>query len=69
MNGSNHLGESDQKPIYYCPIDLRKLQSALKFNVVERQEKLHALWTEFGWVEEAAWGKQRLLNLKNLMKE
>jgi len=69
MNGSNHLRESDEKPISYCPIDLRKLQNALKFNVLERQQKLQALWTEFGWTEEAAWGKQRLMNLEKLLKE
>jgi len=69
MNGSNHIRESDDKPVYYCPIDLRKLQCALKFNVVERQEKLLALWTEFGWTEEAVWGKQRLLNLRKSIKE
>jgi len=69
MNGSNHLTESDGKPIYYCPIDLRKLQCALKFNVLERQKKLQDLWTEFGWSEEADWGEKRLANLEKLIKE
>jgi len=69
MNGSNHMTESDGKPIYYCPIDLRKLQEALKFDVLERHKKLLALWTEFGWGDEAAWGEKRLMSLKKSTKE
>lgn len=25
MNGSNHLGEADARPLHLCPVDLRKL--------------------------------------------
>ncbi|EDL34357.1 mCG19632, isoform CRA_b [Mus musculus] len=36
MQGSNHLEESDRRPLNVCPICLRKLQSAIGFNIVER---------------------------------
>jgi len=65
MNGSNHLQESDAKPIYYCPIDLRKLHISLKFDVLERQRELVVLFNEFGWTEEEVWGKRRISNLEN----
>lgn len=69
MNGSNHMQESDVKPLYYCPIDLRKLHLALKFPILERQKKLLALWTEFGWNDGIMWGWQRVENLKKILKE
>lgn len=68
MNGSNHMQESDAKPLYLCPIDLRKLHSALEFNVLERQKKLQALWIEFGWKDGTSWSRQRIASLEKLVK-
>ncbi len=36
MAGCNHLVEFDKRPLHLCPIDLRKLQDASKFNIIER---------------------------------
>jgi len=36
MNGSNHMQENLKKPMELCPICLRKLQSNLKFDILER---------------------------------
>ncbi|XP_038633279.1 arylsulfatase G-like isoform X5 [Scyliorhinus canicula] len=36
MQGSNHLEESDRRPIDLCPICLRKLQCAINFDIKER---------------------------------
>ncbi|KAL5256559.1 hypothetical protein ACHWQZ_G011716 [Mnemiopsis leidyi] len=36
MNGSNHLAESDRRAPSLCPICLRKLQEALKFDLADR---------------------------------
>lgn len=36
MQGSNHLDESDRRPLDFCPICLRKLQFAISFNIAER---------------------------------
>ncbi|XP_041818417.1 archaemetzincin-2 isoform X5 [Chelmon rostratus] len=34
--GSNHLEESDRRPLDFCPICLRKLQDAIGFKIAER---------------------------------
>ncbi|XP_075034163.1 archaemetzincin-2 isoform X2 [Mixophyes fleayi] len=46
MQGSNHLEESDRRPLDLCPICLRKLQSAIGFNIAERYNSL------LQWIEE-----------------
>ncbi|XP_066469866.1 archaemetzincin-2 isoform X2 [Tiliqua scincoides] len=45
MQGSNHLEESDRRPLDLCPICLRKLQSALGFKITERYKALQR-WME-----------------------
>jgi archaemetzincin len=55
MNGSNHLEESDAKPVYVCPVCLRKLQHSIGFDVALRYEALERLFTRVGFPEEAAW--------------
>ncbi|XP_028674976.1 archaemetzincin-2 isoform X1 [Erpetoichthys calabaricus] len=40
MQGSNHLEESDRRPLDLCPICLRKLQSATGFKIAERYKAL-----------------------------
>ncbi|XP_072098710.1 archaemetzincin-2 isoform X1 [Mobula birostris] len=46
MQGSNHLDESDRRPIDLCPICLRKLQCAVNFDIKERCKAL------LRWIEE-----------------
>ncbi|CAG04423.1 unnamed protein product, partial [Tetraodon nigroviridis] len=36
MQGSNHLEESDRRPLDLCPICLRKLQTVVGFHIGER---------------------------------
>ncbi len=40
MNGSNHLDEADAQPLEPCPVDLRKLQLAVGFDVEVRRRAL-----------------------------
>lgn len=40
MNGSMHYEESSSKPFQLCPVCLRKLHHALKFDMVERYRAL-----------------------------
>ncbi|KAM4691165.1 arylsulfatase G-like [Rhinophrynus dorsalis] len=40
MQGSNHLEESDRRPLDLCPICLHKLHSAIRFNITERYKVL-----------------------------
>jgi archaemetzincin len=60
MNGSNHLVESDTRPLRMCPNDLRKLQWSVGFDAVERYRRLATLYRELGFDDEAAWIDRRL---------
>ncbi|XP_028286562.1 archaemetzincin-2 [Parambassis ranga] len=46
MQGSNHLEESDRRPLDFCPICLRKLQTSVGFKIAERYKALLC------WIEE-----------------
>lgn len=63
MCGSNSNEESNRRPGFLCPIDLRKLQRVLGFDVRRRYEALRALAVEFGWDEQAQWLGARLETL------
>lgn len=41
MNGSNHLEESESRPLELCVVCLRKLQSNIKFDMLERYKKIY----------------------------
>ena len=60
LNGSNHLGESDARPLHLCPICLRKLQYNIGFDVVSRYRNLLRFYQEAGFDEEARWVGKRL---------
>jgi archaemetzincin len=60
MNGSNHLGESDDRPPHLCPVCLRKLQHAVDFDIPARYEQLKAFSQQVGFKDEATWLKRRL---------
>ncbi|KAK7919803.1 hypothetical protein WMY93_011087 [Mugilogobius chulae] len=46
MQGSNHLEESDRRPLDFCPICLRKLQVSIGFKIADRYKAL------LQWMEE-----------------
>lgn len=52
MNGSNSRIESDARPLWECPVCLRKLTWTLKFDVGQRYRKLSAICKEFGFTAE-----------------
>ena len=60
MNGSNHLGESDARPIHLCPVDLRKLYYSIGFDIVERYKKLQQFYEVCGFQKETKWVRERL---------
>ncbi|MFQ5806076.1 MAG: archaemetzincin [Phycisphaerae bacterium] len=60
MNGSNHLGESDARPLHLCPVDLRKLHHSVGFDVVERYRRLREFCKEVDFGDEARWLTHRL---------
>jgi len=60
MNGSNHLDESDRRPMHLCPVCLRKLQFSVGFDVVQRYQKLVGFYEAAGFANEARWTRNRL---------
>jgi archaemetzincin len=55
MNGSNHLGELDARPLHLCPVCLRKLQWSVGFDVRERYRRLAEQARTLGFDDEARW--------------
>jgi archaemetzincin len=55
MNGSNHLAESDRRPLHLCPVCLRKLQWNIGFDAVERYTALERVNRAAGFIDEADW--------------
>jgi len=60
MNGSNHLDEFDGQPLHLCPVDLRKLQWVVGFDVADRYRRLLTFYERAGFVDEADWLRSRL---------
>ena len=59
MNGSNSLQETDGAPLYWCPVCLRKLQSAVGFDVADRDKKLAGVLNDVGLWQHARWYDER----------
>jgi len=62
MNGSNHLDESDRRPLHLCPLDLRKLHYSIGFNVEHRYRLLLEFSRSAGFRDEVRWLEKRLEN-------
>jgi archaemetzincin len=64
MNGSNHLAESDARPLHLCPVDLRKLQHAIGFDITARYRNLRTFTEDAGFTDEARWLTTQLLHIE-----
>jgi archaemetzincin len=60
MNGSNQLNESDSRPMFFCPVCLRKLQNNTGFDVVDRYRSLLLFYEKIGFTDEVRWLSNRL---------
>ena len=60
LNGSNHLKESDLRPMHLCPVCLRKLQYSIGFDVIARYRDLYHFYKKTGFDDEAGWVGGRL---------
>jgi archaemetzincin len=65
MNGSNHLAESDRRPLHLCPVCLRKLQWSSGFDVTERYRALERVTRADGFKDEADWFNRRIKMLQS----
>jgi archaemetzincin len=61
FNGSNHLAESDARPMHACPVDLHKLHHSIGFDAVKRYTTLLRFYEKAGFDDEAAWTRTRLV--------
>ena len=64
MNGSNHLTESDRRPLHLCPVCLRKLQWNIGFDVLERYTALERANRAVGFIDEADWLNVRIKTVR-----
>lgn len=60
LNGSNHLQESDSRPLSLCPVCLRKFQFSIGFDIVDRYRGLLKFYQKVGFDHEARWVTKRL---------
>ena len=69
MNGSNHIYETDSKPVYLCPVCLRKLHLCLQFNPITRYEQLSKVCAELGgyFMEYSEWYARRAAKIIELL--
>jgi archaemetzincin len=65
MNGSNHLQESDSRPLSLCPVCLRKLQSSIGFTVATRYHRLQQFYSNAGFIFEQDWVTRRLKKIED----
>src|SRR5205085_4097676 len=64
MNGSNHLVESDRRPLHLCPVCLRTLQWSIGFDVLKRYSSLEGIYRANGFTDEADRSMRRLKSLQ-----
>jgi len=57
--GSNSQEEADRSPLHACPVCLRKLHAAIKFDPAAREDALAAMFGRLGIDDEAAWSAAR----------
>ncbi len=63
MNGSNSRHESDARPLWDCPVCLRKLSQANKIDIVKRLRQLIEISREYGFDREEKFFKDNLQTL------
>jgi archaemetzincin len=51
MSGTNHLGETDRRPLDVCPECMAKISWAMNYEPIERYENLSKFWREQGRAE------------------
>ncbi len=64
MNGSNHLAETDARPMHLCPVDLHKLEWNIGFDVAARDRRLRDVCREAHLNDEVQWLDAELARLE-----
>lgn len=63
LNGSNHLGESDARPLYLCPVDLRKIHHSIGFDPLKRYRSLRRFYRSVQFDDEVSWIERRIAHI------
>lgn len=66
MNGSGHLSEDFRQLMHLCPVDLRKLQTLIGFDVLERYQRLNEFFTKHCLKAEKEWTGKRIAFLTKM---
>ncbi len=53
MSGTNHLGETDRRPLDVCPECMAKIAWAMNYEPTERYQNLAKFWHEQGFAERS----------------
>ncbi len=64
MNGSNHLKEADSRPIFLCPVDLRKLHKSIGFDIKDRYVKMKTFLDRENLKSDAQYLQERIRRVK-----
>ena len=65
MNGSGHLAEDFQQPMFLCPVDLHKLEYLCGFDIIGRYMKMKEFFQKIGLVNDIKWIDKRLSFIKD----
>ena len=68
MSGTNHLGETDRRPLDVCPECLAKICWAMNYDPADRYEKLAKFWREQSSPEEAQMFTKKAEAVKKLFE-
>lgn len=60
VNGSNHLEESDARPLHLCPVCLRKLHYSIGFDICDRYRRLYYFYQKNSFDQDSKWVLNRL---------
>jgi archaemetzincin len=52
MSGTNHLAETDRRPLDVCPECMAKISWAMNYDPIKRYRNLSEFWRRQGWSEE-----------------
>lgn len=66
MNGANHLDEADSTPMHLCPVCLRKLYHATRFDPVDRYKGLSFFYSQSSMDSEEKWVNQRIEAIRQI---
>lgn len=69
MSGTNHLAETDRRPLDVCPECAAKISWAMNYDLSARYAKLAEFWREQGWTEEEKLFTKKTEAVNNLFEK